>query len=150
MGQRAKEAKEKSFYLGKLDKDKVLIESQKTVISNKRVRSIWEYGNAALLNYAMQDLKPILQTAFGEIWEEVYALALVRINGYVPLKRANLVWEKLYPISEIKPSMNPKALSKVLKEVGINRKGQNLVFKGLSSEDKHLVYDYPIKNPASI
>ena len=56
-----KKRRKKSFYLGKLDKDKGLIESQKTVISNKRVRSIWEYGNAALLNYAMQDLKPILQ-----------------------------------------------------------------------------------------
>ena len=111
------------------------------MISSKRVRSIWEYGNAALLNYAIQDLKPLLQTAFGEIWEEVYALALIRIAGYVPLKRANLAWEKLYPIAEITPSMNTKALSKVLKEVGVNRKGQNHVFKGLISEDKQLVYD---------
>jgi hypothetical protein len=89
----------------------------------------------------MQDLRSLLQTAFGEIWEEVYALALIRIVGYVPLKRANLAWEKLYPIAEIAPSMNPKALSKVLKEVGVNRKGQNYVFKGLTSEDKHIVYD---------
>ena len=89
----------------------------------------------------MQDLVPLLQTAFGEMWEEVYALALTRITGYVPLKRANLAWEKLYPISGITPSMSPRSLSKMLKKVGINRKGQNLVFKGLSSEDKHLVYD---------
>lgn len=136
-----KKRRKKSTYIGKLDKNKGLIDSQKTVISNKRVRSIWEYGNSALLDFAMQDLKPLLQTAFGDIWEEIYALALVRITGNVPLKRANLAWERLYPISEITPSMNPKALSKVLKEVGVNRKGQNLVFKGLLSEDKHLVYD---------
>ena len=136
-----KKRRKKSVYIGKLDINKGLIESQKTVISNKRVRSIWEYGNSALLNFAMQDLVPLLQTAFGEMWEEVYALALTRITGYVPLKRANLAWEKLYPISGITPSMSPMALSKVLKKVGINRKGQNLVFKGLSSEDKHLVYD---------
>jgi hypothetical protein len=71
------------------------------VISSKRVRSIWEYGNAALLNYAMQDLRSLLQTVFGEIWEEVYALALIRIVGNVPLKRANLAWEKLYPIARL-------------------------------------------------
>jgi len=136
-----KKRRKKSTYIGKLDKNKGLIDSQKTVISNKRVRSIWEYGNSALLDFAMQDLKPLLQTAFGDIWEEIYALALVRIAGNVPLKRANLSWERLYPISEITPSMNPKALSKVLKEVGVNRKGQNIVFKGLLSEDKHLVYD---------
>ena len=136
-----KKRRKKSVYIGKLDINKGLIESKKTVISNKRVRSIWEYGNSALLNFAMQDLVPLLQTAFGEMWEEVYALALTRITGYVPLKRANLAWEKLYPISGITPSMSPRSLSKMLKKVGINRKGQNLVFKGLSSEDKHLVYD---------
>ena len=136
-----KKRRKKSTYIGRLDKSKGLIESQKTVISSKRVRSIWEYGNAALLNYAIQDLKPLLQTAFGEIWEEIYALALIRIAGYVPLKRASLAWEKLYPIAEITPSMNTKSLSKVLKEVGVNRKGQNHVFKGLNSEDKQLVYD---------
>jgi transposase len=136
-----KKRRKKSVYIGRLDINKGLIESQKTVISSKRVRSIWEYGNAALLNYAIQDLKPLLQTAFGGIWEEAYALALIRIAGYVPLKRANLSWEKLYPIADITPSMNPKTLSKVLKEVGINRKGQNHVFSGLASEDKQLVYD---------
>ena len=136
-----KKRRKKSTYIGRLDINKGLIESQKTVISSKRVRSIWEYGNSALLNYAIQDLKPLLQTAFGDIWEEVYALALIRIAGYVPLKRASLAWEKLYPIAEITPSMNTKSLSKVLKEVGVNRKGQNHVFKGLNSEDKQLVYD---------
>jgi hypothetical protein len=65
----------------------------------------------------MLDLKPLLQTAFSEIWEEVYALALIRIAGYVPLKRASLAWEKLYPITEVTPTMNAKTLSKVLKEI---------------------------------
>jgi hypothetical protein len=37
--------------------------------------------------------------------------------------------------------MNAKALSQVLKEVGVNRKGQNYVLKGLTSEDKCLIYD---------
>src|SRR5664279_1923934 len=46
-----KKRRKKSAYIGRLDKNKGLIESQKTVISSKRVRSIWEYGNTALLNY---------------------------------------------------------------------------------------------------
>lgn len=136
-----KKRRKKSVYLGKLDRKKGLIESQKIIISNKRIRSIWEYGNSSLLNFAMQDLVSLLQTAFGEIWEEIYALALVRIIGYVPLKRAHLAWEKLYNISQISPSMNPKTLSRVLKEVGMNRQGQNKIFRELSSKDKHLVYD---------
>ena len=54
-----KKRRKKSSYIGRLDKDKGLIESQKTVISSKRVRSIWEYGNAALLDYAMQPRFPV-------------------------------------------------------------------------------------------
>ena len=59
-----KKRRKKSAYIGRLNKDKGLIESQKTVISSKRVRSIWEYGNAALLDYSLQDLKPFLQRGF--------------------------------------------------------------------------------------
>ncbi|WP_407354919.1 transposase [Methanolobus sp. WCC5] len=136
-----KKRRKTSTYLGKLDKDKGLIDSQKTVISNKRVRSLWEYGNSSLLHTAMEDLIAPLQNAFGEIWEEIYALALVRITGHVPLKRAGVVWEKLYPVVDMQPSMTPKNLSKVLKEVGVNRKAQNDIFRELSSKDKHLVYD---------
>jgi hypothetical protein len=42
-----------------------------------------------LLNIAMKDLIPLLKENF-EFWEDIYALALVRIYGYVPLKRAKL------------------------------------------------------------
>jgi hypothetical protein len=34
----------------------------------------------------MKDLKEPLKEVFGEMWEEIYALALVRVSGYIPLK----------------------------------------------------------------
>jgi hypothetical protein len=40
----------------------------------------------------MKDLRPLLKEAFPENWEEVYALSMLRVNGIVPLKRAESSW----------------------------------------------------------
>ena len=74
-------------------------------------------------------------------WKEIYALALTRVMGYVPLKRVKAVWEKLY--SDLDPNLSPKKLSEVLKEVGLNREAQNAVFRALMN-DKHFVYDLSV------
>jgi len=50
-------------------------------------------------------------------------------------------WEKLYNAGGIYPSLNPKNLSNVLRDVGVNRAGQDVVFKGLTDMSKQLVYD---------
>lgn len=104
-----------SPYIGKLDKIKGLILSSKKIITKCRVEKIRQYGNAALLNFAMNDLYAPLNDAFGDIWTEIYALSLVRITGYVPLKRVENVWDRLYNITKITPSLNPKYLSSILK-----------------------------------
>jgi transposase len=127
-----------------LDKTKGLILSSKKIITKCRIEKITQYGNAALLNFAMKDLYEPLNDAFGEIWTEVYSLALVRITGYVPLKRVENVWDRLYNINKITPSLNTKYLSSVLKQVGLNRGGQNKIFKSLYSTEKQLVYDLSV------
>jgi hypothetical protein len=133
-----------SSYIGKLDKTKGLILSSKKIITKCRVEKIKQYGNSALLNFAMKDLYEPLNDAFGDIWTEIYALSLVRIKGYVPLKRVENVWDRLYNINKITPSLNPKYLSSVLKQVGLNRGGQNQIFKSLSNTEKQLVYDLSV------
>jgi len=133
-----------SSYIGKLDKTKGLILSSKKIITKCRVEKIKQYGNSALLNFAMKDLYEPLNDAFGDIWTEIYALSLVRITGYVPLKRVENVWDRLYNINKITPSLNPKYLSSVLKQVGLNRGGQNQIFKSLSNKEKQLVYDLSV------
>jgi hypothetical protein len=47
----------------------------------------------------------------------------VEASGNVPLKRAKDAWEKLYNADDINPSLNPKNLSNVLRDVGVNRAG---------------------------
>ena len=73
--------------------------------------------------------------------EEVCALAMVRVTGAVPLKRVKDAWEKLYNAEEIKPRLNTKNLSKVLRNVGINRARPDVIFNELVDISKQLVYD---------
>ena len=133
-----KKPRKTSRYLGKLDPDKGLI---KAGVRPSAIRSIAEYGNSMLLHGAMKELKPILMEGFPDYWEEIYALAMVRTTGNVPLKRADEAWKKLYNAEGIAPDLKPKILSKVLHEVGINRKGQNVVFNWLADRSNQLVYD---------
>jgi len=137
-----KKPRKTSKYIGKLDKDDGLIESRKRKkLISSDIRNVTEYGNSMVLHESMKTLKPLLMDAFPDCWEEIYSLAMVRINGYVPMKRAKESWDKLYNAEHIDPHLNPKNLSKVLHRVGINRVGQNVIFKKLTDQSNQLVYD---------
>jgi transposase len=66
---------------------------------------------------------------------------MVRVQGYVPLKRAESAWDKLYNAEEINPNLSPKNISNILREVGVDRIGQDLVFRRLMDQSQQLVYD---------
>jgi hypothetical protein len=95
-----------------------------------------------LLHKAMQDLFPLLKEGFDEFWQ--YALATTRILGYIPLKRVGSVWERLYDPNKLIPNLSPKKLSEVLKAVGSNRGGQELIFRELSRNGRQFVYDLSV------
>jgi hypothetical protein len=127
----SKKRKKTSSYLGKLDKQKGLIRSNRPVKSLIEPRNVFRYGDALLLHKALNPLVPMLKSVFEESWEETYAMALVRIMGYVPLKRVKSKWEKLHNPLNITPRLDPKHLSDVLKIIGADRKAQNTIFLGL-------------------
>jgi len=139
----SKKRRKRSIYLGKLDKERGFISSKKG-IPRFRPKSIRQYGNAMLLHKAMRDLLPLLKEAFDELWQEIYALATVRILGYVPLKRVGSVWERLYDPNNLTPDLSPKKLSVALKEIGTDRVGQNLIFRELSGNGRQFVYDLSV------
>lgn len=142
-----KKAVKVSKYLGRLDPKEGFIESKKSQVPAEEppeipdVRSVTEYGNAALLNTAIEDLKPHLCKAFPNHWHEVCALSMLRVSGYVPLKRAESAWQKLHDVGSLNPDLKPKSLSKMLHNVGVNREGQCEVFKNLLDQSQQLVYD---------
>lgn len=135
-----KRRRKKSEYLGKLTPEGVVRRKEE-----KRKVTVKQYGNALLLHHAMRELIPKVKVF--DSWREVYALALTRVMGYVPLKRVRSVWEKLYSelqdLPDLNLNLNPKKLSKVLREVGLNREAQNSVFRALMKE-KSFVYDLSV------
>jgi hypothetical protein len=85
-----KKIRKRSKCIGRLDKEKGLIESSRKFVSRIYPGTVKTYGDAMILNMAMKDLIPILKENYDH-WEDIYALALVRITGYIPLKRVK--WE---------------------------------------------------------
>ena len=63
---------------------------------------------------------------------------MLGVSGNVPLKRIKDAWEKLYNADDINPGLNPKNLSNVLRDVGVNRAGQNVLFKELADMSDQL------------
>ena len=130
-----KKPRKNSKYLGMLDPDKGLIKSGgRHRIHPSDIRNITEYGNSMLLHETMKELKPLLKEGFSDCWAEICAIAMVRVTGNVPLKRIKDAWEKLYNAENMRPQLNPKNISRVMREVGVNRAGQNVIFKELAPE----------------
>ncbi len=137
-----KKPRKTSKYLGMLNPDKGLIKSGgRHRIYPSDIRNITEYGNSMLLHEAMKDLKPLLKEGFPDCWAEICAIAMVRATGNVPLKRIKDAWEKLYNAENMNPYLSPKKLSRIIREVGVNRAGQNIIFNELADLSKQLVYD---------
>jgi len=138
-----KKPKKVSKYLGRLDQKYGLIrkEDRIPVKSATNPISIHEYGNAAIIEEEFKEILPVLKDAFPACYPEIYALVATRVAGYVPLKRVGDLWSKLVSPSDIQPDCNPKNLSAILRDIGLNRSSQQQIFSYLSSNSEQLIYD---------
>ena len=73
--------------------------------------------------------------------EAIYALSMIRTDGNVSLKQGKVVWEKLHNPDSIMPNMNPGAVSKLLRTIGVDREGQDIVFQGILDHSEQIIYD---------
>ncbi len=136
----AKKRRKRSIYVGKLDRKERIIKSSRTVLSRVFPRNVWRYGDALLLNKALEQIFPLLEESFGDVWEELYAMALVRILGYTPLKRIRSRWDKIFNVKKIKPLLEPSHLSDILRIAGMDRAAQRKLFSALMGRE-HVAYD---------
>ncbi len=129
-----KKSRKVSEYLGKLDREHGFIPKGETPTTEVPAvsQSITDYGNSMILHNLMAKLKPLLRDNFPEQWRELYAMSIVRVNGYVLLRRVKDSWEELYDPEGLNQNLSPANLSKVLGEVGLNRSGQDAVLSCLS------------------
>ena len=128
-----------STYIGKLDQELGLVPAHHHNAVTAP-RSIWQYGNAALLAECIRPLRPVLEENFPD-WREVVALAMLRAQGEVPLKRAASDWDALYDVGGIGPNLEADRLGQVLRRVGTNKRGQDAVFRHLAVRGQELIYD---------
>lgn len=139
----AKKRRKRSVYLGKLDEERGFIRRDRE-IPRVKPKSVRQYGNAMLLHRAMTDILPLLRESFAKHWQEIYALAITRILGAVPLKRVGSVWERLYDPNKLTPKLSPKQLAAILRDVGGDWSGQDLIFRELARNGRQFVYDLSV------
>lgn len=137
-----KKAKKVSKYLGRLDIKLGLIRKEDRIPGKKcHIRSIFEYGNAAVIHDELKELEDVLKEAFPENFAEIIAIVATRMAGYVPLRRVGALWEKLFNLWGIKPDCEPKNLSQVLHQIGQNRTSQQKIYSYLATMSEQLIYD---------
>jgi hypothetical protein len=134
--------KKVSKYLGRLDQKYGLIRKEdRRPGEPPKIRTIHEFGNAAVIAEELDSLLPVLKSAFPGSYDEIVALSSARVSGYVPLKRIADVWGKLENVHNVHPNCDPKNLSTVLREIGADRSAQQQIFTHLNSQSKQLIYD---------
>jgi hypothetical protein len=129
-----------STYLGRLDPKLDLVEGKKFV-EPVRVTSVKEWGNALLLDCLFGDIVPMLQGAFPQLWQEIYAMAVLRALKPTSMHLAEERWEKILDVRRIRPNLDPRHLSDMLQAVGLDRSGQAELFQLLGMGGKELVYN---------
>jgi hypothetical protein len=136
-----KKAKKVSEYLGSLDEKAGFIPKEKDARKRARIVTIRETGVIRLLDQCAGEMLGYLEAYFPHNYDQLYALAMIRCTGTVPLKRAASVWEKHENIRHIRPAMSPKSLSDMLESVGSDRLSQDRVFNRIGMASRELAMD---------
>lgn len=132
-----KRRKKDSIYLGKITEKGVIEKAEKP----KRVRTIYEYGNAKALISLASDILPLLKEAFPDDYNEILAMSIVRLIRQTPIRLIKNVWEKLYLSTENEVSLSPNTLSEKLRMIGSDWASQKVFFEHLLSKSRVLLYD---------
>ncbi len=123
-----------SEYIGRITKDGIIEKCKDT-------RSIYEYGNSALVYSLSADMIARLQKYFPDRWADLYALSVVRLMDPVPLKSVKERWEKLYASRGIEAHLSPNTLTGILRDTGSDMGAQMDLFQSLVTESGKLAFD---------
>lgn len=139
-----KKRRKKSPYLGTLDRKKGLIKSSGRVLTRFTAKTVKQYGNSRLFASLAQDLLSTLQSSFRDYWQELYALAMIRLFKKAPIKRIASCWDDYYNTLQINPHLSPEAVSRIFREVGADRESQNILFRQLMKGKDAFAYDLTV------
>ena len=127
-----KKRKKVSVYIGRI------IENG---IDQGSSRSIFEYGNARLVWEILEEVMPYLKMSFPDDYNEIMAMAAVRVIHHVPIRLMKSSWEKLYVSQKVDASLSPNTVSEKLKRIGSDYTAQAEFFMRLMKDSKYLIFD---------
>jgi transposase len=104
-------------------------------------RTIYEHTNAMFLLNLLNDITPQLQKNFPNHHKELTALTIVKTLHNTPIKYVKDAWEKLYPSTQIQPTLNRNTLSETLREIGANWDAQSTFFSTLIKDQSVYYFD---------
>ena len=132
--------------LGSITKESGFIESDKAKLRKRELivskLSVKEYGITALIDTHLNEYKTLLQKHFPKQWQSIIALVYGRLIHHSAMKNMEYHYLHSY-LSEQYPglSLSPKALTTLLRELGVNRSGITSFFKEFSKTNDNILFD---------
>ena len=132
-----KKRKKDSVYLARITQEGVIEKTERV----RRIRSIFEYGNAKLLTILADDILPSLKKFFPDDYNEIVAMSIIKLIHQAPIKSMKSRWEKLYLSTESDAALSPNTLSEKLRRIGSDWVSQKRFFDTLLTDSKVLLFD---------
>ena len=126
-------ARKVSEYIGRI--------TENGIVENDNSRSVYEYGNSELIYSVSKDIIKLLKKYFPDTWESIYAMSVVRLIDYTPLKMVKERWDKLYMSRYINAHVSSNTLTDLLVETGSDISSQYNLFNDLMHDSMKLAFD---------
>lgn len=109
-------------YLGKITPDGIVRprkEREREKLKNVEVK---EYGATKFIMDANEDVIDVLKSIFPDYWGEILAFSIARLMHCSAIKNVQFHYSTSYLSNTVKARSSPKSISKMLKDVGMDRK----------------------------
>jgi len=132
--------------LGRITKENGFIESDKAKLRKREFTvsklTVKEYGIAALIDSHFSEYKALLKKHFPTHWQLIIVLSYGRLVYHSPMKNMEYHYYHSY-LSEQHPdlSLSPKSLTRILREVGVQRPQIASFFKEFSKANDNILFD---------
>ena len=128
----------KTEYMGRIIPEGVFIPKRSKIQESSR--EIFEYGNCMLAYHFLKDVEDALKqlTPYSS---EIIAFAIVKAVDPKPIRLLASRWEKFYLSQMMEANLNPKHVSRILRQLGEETTLWYEPFSKLITDNDFLLYD---------
>jgi transposase len=132
--------------LGRITKDLGFVESDKAKLRKREITvsklTIKEYGVAALIDSHFAEYKVLLEKYFPDHWQALIGLTYGRLVHHSPMKNMEYHYYHSYLSEQFSNlSLSPKTLTRLLREIGVQRQQITSFFKEFSKANDNILFD---------